>query len=128
MEVDEVEAEHKALFEKAKQKRKDDKDAEDDDDSPPKKRPAAAVPKKVATASVAAMKKPAASPKNAVKPCMPGPGVGVEYRGGKILASESKQGWRVWPNKAEVGHEKTVKFGGSKKASFAKAIELIDSF
>ena len=42
-----------------------------------------------------------------------------------MLASVSKGGWRVWPDRANVSREKTIPFGKNRNASFADAIRLI---
>ena len=114
-EVAEAEKEHEDLLAKAKKRRQEAAVASDGE--PIMKRPAAKGPMKVA------MKRPAAA---SSKPRMPEAGVGVDYRGGKILGSESKQGWRVWPDKGTVGYERLVKYDGGKKASFTKALKAID--
>eukprot|EP00959_Pyramimonas_sp_CCMP1952_P119893 2506836-Pyramimonas_sp.AAC.1 len=75
------------------------------------------------------MRKPAAAKPlkgaHGPPPRMPKDGESVKFRGGKILASASRGGWRVWPNADVVTKEKTVKFGSDKKASFLEAVKLI---
>ena len=77
------------------------------------------------------MKKPAAAGGTSGKgayadaPLMPKDGESVKFRGGKILASASRGGWRVWPRAEVVSKENLVRFGSNRKASFATACELL---
>eukprot|EP00959_Pyramimonas_sp_CCMP1952_P301810 6315009-Pyramimonas_sp.AAC.2 len=141
-----MEREHEALVEKAKQKKLDaaTEPSGADLESPSASKGPKGMPKKIGTAPTPARKRPAAAPTTAPRtakqaklghhipkpsamPKPPSPGESVCYRGGKILASESKGGWRAWPIKEVVGKEKPVVFGKSKAASFSVAIGLIDA-
>ena len=86
--------------------------------------------RKAAAATHVVGKKPAAARRSDIStriPNMPGEG-SVTYKGGKILHASSRKGWRVWPNSASVTIEKAVPFGDDKKASFKRALSLIDAY
>ena len=90
--------------------------------TPARKRPAAAVPETAAKRKDPKNNKPRL-PEGV--PTAPAPGESVAYLSGKVLASVSKGGWRVWPDRANVSREKTIPFGKNRNASFADAIRLI---
>jgi len=120
--IEAMQKEHAAILAKARKKEGTDGDgAEDtrgapDDDTPKRK---TGVP---THSRPSAMKRPAAA--LASTPKMPTSG-SVSYKGGKVLPSSSKGGWRAWPDASNVGREKVVPFGVSKPSSFRQALKMI---
>jgi hypothetical protein len=56
---------------------------------------------------------------------MPTSSEAVIFRGAKISASNSKNGWRVWLDPSDVRKERCVAFRGDKKTSWAAALDLV---
>eukprot|EP00959_Pyramimonas_sp_CCMP1952_P038333 801900-Pyramimonas_sp.AAC.1 len=49
----------------------------------------------------------------------------VNYLDGKVLPSDTRQSWRVWPDRSVPARERSVPFGSSKRESFKQACNLI---
>ena len=81
------------------------------------KRPAAACAKALPH------KKSNCKADDVIQPPMPAHG-SVLYKKGKILASDSRKGWRVWPDRAVLSKEQTVKYGDDKQKSYRHALSL----
>ena len=108
-----LEAEHNALLAKAKAKRARAVEAEDPSASAKK----AAKPRKADKAELGKSERPVCKrpagagggPKGAF-PAMPSGG-SVAYAGGKVMPSDYKGGWRVWPDATNLKIEKLIRFG-----------------
>jgi len=81
-------------------------------------------------AGPAIMKRPSsamATARPAGRPACPAKGAAaIYYKGGKISQSDSKQGWRVWPDASNVGRESVVRFGPDRASSWDAALDRIE--
>ena len=73
------------------------------------------------------LKRPAAASVVSKRPKMPDAG-SVEFLCGRVSHSNSKNGWRVWPNVAKRGAEKTVPYGDSPDKAFQAALNIIQNY
>jgi hypothetical protein len=76
------------------------------------------------------MKRPSsamATARTAGRPACPATGAAaVYYKGGNISQSDSKKGWRVWPDASDVRKENLVKYGPDRSSSWDEALTRLE--
>ncbi|CAK0804801.1 unnamed protein product, partial [Prorocentrum cordatum] len=129
--VESMEAEHQALFAKAKEAAATEKAIGAAAEAAAVATGKRGKTRKVITCnSTVVMKRPAAKMSAAgaaARPSMPDTG-SVLHLGGRILIAPTRKAWRVWPNKDRVTIERQVAFGTCMETSFGLACGLTDAY